>query len=405
MSYHSFATLPQELIDLIVEQLGLDGDTKSLVACLTVSKAFFPMACACLWRDRFLGPYRSSCELGHVKCSTDNIPESPILRSLVRSMRLCVENWSFEDADKFCEDLIVVNALKRVNHVELIFHDLLERIPTSPQVIGKWHIVSLTLSYFGMAPRSHGNRDTVHDVANSCAFFENFPMLNHLELDHPVYVDGESTSTTKLCRAERHHKLPQPVSLTLSSVFYSGQVSSVVAGHLFSLKRLRTLESDYTAELDLLLTAAPDTVKELVIHTISKRGCPFLFHRAESILFSLDTKYSARDLLVLWTRIMAKNSSNNTVQRVTIEIQLHLEPERTAPKIRFLNLWTGFGTALAGLVALKELVIIYQPGRRDRIGNTDDTATRAGVTKFLRGQLGAIADPAHVRLSFIDRNV
>ncbi|KAF9034637.1 hypothetical protein BDZ89DRAFT_1062360 [Hymenopellis radicata] len=372
MSYHSFATLPQELIDLIVEQLGLDGDTKSLVACLTVSKAFFPMARACLWRDRFLGPYRSSCELGHVKCSTDNIPESPILRSLVRSMRLCVENWSFEDADKFCEDLsIVVNALKRVNHVELIFHDLLERIPTSPQVIGKWHIVSLTLSYFGIAPRSHGNRDTVHDVANSCAFFENFPMLNHLELDHPVYVDGESTSTT-LCRAERHHKLPQPVSLTLSSVFYSGQVSSVVAGHLFSLKRLRTLESDYTAELDLLLTAAPDTVKELVIRTISKRGCPFLFHRAESILFSLDTKYGARDIL------------------------------DTLPK-----LWTEFGTALAGLVALKELVIIYQPGRRDRIGNTDDVATRAKVTKFLRGKLGAISitDPARVRLAFIDRNV
>ncbi|KAF9004945.1 hypothetical protein BDZ89DRAFT_1145384 [Hymenopellis radicata] len=382
--YYPCPPLPQEIIDLIVEQLGLDGDTKSLIACLTVSKVFFPMARACLWRDRFLGPYRGPRTRHPVKWSTDNIPESPILRSLVRSMRLSVKNWSFEDEDKFWKDLsIVVDALESVNHLELAFRDLLERIPTSP-VIGNWRIVSLKLSYFG-----------------------NFPMLNHVELDYPFCVQDSGSTSTALCTTERHHKLPQPVSLTFSRDIYGAAHNIMAAGHLFSLKRLRTLEINFTAvvAIDSLLAAASHTVKDLIIRTMSKHACPFLFHRAESIRFSLNTKHRARDVLVLWTRTMAQNSSNNTVQRVTIEIQLNLEPGRTSPTIRFPQVWTEFGTALVGLVTLKELVIIYQPGRRDRIGNTDDVATRAKVTKFLRGKLGAITDPAHVRLSFIDRNV
>ncbi len=55
---------------------------------------------------------------------------------------------------------------------------------------------------------------------------------------------------------------------------------------------------------------------------------------------------------------MVKNNSNNTVQRVTIEIQLNLEPERTGLKICFPKVRTEFGTALGGLLAFKELVII-----------------------------------------------
>ncbi|KAF9034644.1 hypothetical protein BDZ89DRAFT_504412 [Hymenopellis radicata] len=228
-------------------------------------------------------------------------------------------------------------------------------------------------------------------------------MLNHVELHSPTCFPDEST----LCTTERHHKLPEPVSLTLRDVYDPDVHKIIAAGHLFSLKKLRTLELHDTIDPHLLLAAISDTVKELVIHasSASRYGCSLLFHRVESILFSLDTKYTFRVILLWWTRVMAQNNSNNTVQRVTIEIQLNLEPGRPAPKIRFSDVWTEFGTALVGLVALKELVIIYQPGRGDRIRNTDDVATRAGVTKFLRGTLGAITDPAHVRLAFIDRNV
>ncbi|KAF8912652.1 hypothetical protein CPB85DRAFT_1561354 [Mucidula mucida] len=90
-----------------------------------------------------------------------------------------------------------------------------------------------------------------------------------------------------------------------------------------------------TSGLNVLIASASDTVKELIVHTMSKHACLFSFHRAESILFSLDTKQQARNILLWWTRVMIKNNSNNTVQRVTIEIQLHLEPERTGLKICF----------------------------------------------------------------------
>ncbi|KAF8912647.1 hypothetical protein CPB85DRAFT_1300820 [Mucidula mucida] len=402
MSYRSSATLPQELIDLIVEQLRLDRDGKSLIACLTVSKGFFPMARACLWRDRFLRPYRISSRLGPIKWSLNRIPEASVVRSLVRSMRLSAENWAFKDIDSFWQDhRILVDAFERVNDVQLDFSEPFGRIPVSP-AIGKWCIVSLEVSFLKLAPR-----EVVHASANACAFFEHFPMLNHLELRHLGYIDADSDPT--LCTATRHDKLPEPVSLTLIHVFNTPVCSIILAGHMFSLKKLRTLEIHSIKcppEAQLLLEAVSDTVKELVVHVRSNGGHPFLFHCAESILFSLDTHYgAAREMLLWWILVMVQNNSNNTVQRVTIEIQIHLTPELRRPKICFPKVWTEFGMALGGLLALQELVIIYKPGHTERIGNKDDVATRARVTKFLRGKLSAILDPARVRLVFIDRNV
>ncbi len=149
-------------------------------------------------------------------------------------MRLNAVSWSFQNADEFWQDLsVIVDAFERVNHVEWTFCEVLQvkRIPTSP-VIAKWHIVSLKVPSFGVGKPF---------AARSCALFENFPMLAHLELDHPV---ADEDASAPLSTAERHHKLPQPVSLALRR-FFSNDVHYLVTGHLFSLpKKLRTIDVD-----------------------------------------------------------------------------------------------------------------------------------------------------------------
>ncbi|KAF9034636.1 hypothetical protein BDZ89DRAFT_1157904 [Hymenopellis radicata] len=385
-SYYPCPPLPQEIIDLIIEQLGFDGDTKSLFACLTVSNAFLPMARACLWRDRFLGPYRCPRMLYPVKWSIDKIPESPVLRSLVRSVRICAENWSLGDPNKFWEDFsVVVDALQRVDHVELDSYGLGHQV-VCPPVIRKWHILSLKVSRLPIVTFDREFECT----AKSCTFFENFPVLTDLELEE----DGFLCFIPRFprCTMERHHNLPSPTSLTLRKLRRHADniCTAILAGHLVSLKRLRTLEIvDSFFKPESLLTVVSNTIKELNIdyteyETPLGRWEPFSFGTTEVIIFSVDAMHGPK---------------------VTIEIQLYLERDVTAPKIRFPKVWKELGKALLGLRALKHLVIIHRLGYTDRIRERKDAVIRAGVTKFLRRELSDVTSSGHVRLTVIDRNV
>ncbi|KAF8912653.1 hypothetical protein CPB85DRAFT_1300844, partial [Mucidula mucida] len=393
-----------EIIDLILEQLGLDEDTPSLFACLTVSKAFFPMARASLWRDRFLYPEKH----GLVRWTVDKIPASPILRSLVRSMRICHQNWSFADGNvyKYEKDFgIVVYALERVNHLKLDFLGLREPI-ACPPAIRKWHIVSLKLSRFPVEPWSSGSNFVCS--AKSCAFFEDFPMLIDVDLEQGGYQRIQPMSR---CTREKHHSLPSPTSLTLRNHRrFSGIGGAILAGHLLSMKRLRSLGIvDCLFEPNDLLAMVSKSIKELVIDYTRydiplDPWEPFSFGTIEALLFSADARH-ARDTLMWWTRTFIHNSLNNVVQKVTIEIQLYLERDMTAPSIRFPKVWKELGRALLGLTGLRDLVIIHRPGYTERIGDRKDASIRAGVSQFLRSEMSDVTSGGHVRLTIIDRNV
>lgn len=131
---------------------------------------------------------------------------------------------------------------------------------------------------------------------------------------------------------------------------------------------------------------------------------PFSFGTIEALLFSADARH-ARDTLMWWTRTFIHNSLNNVVQKVTIEIQLYLERDMTAPNIRFPKVWKELGRALLGLTGLRDLVIIHRPGYTERIGDRKDASIRAGVSQFLRSEMSDVTSGGHVRLTIIDRNV
>ncbi|KAF9034650.1 hypothetical protein BDZ89DRAFT_1110988 [Hymenopellis radicata] len=368
--------------------LYLDDDEQSLKSCLTTSKAFFPAAHTGIWRIRSLAPCFHKDKVWRQK-----LVGSPLLLSFIRFLDFDLANNT--DWEDFAA---VAGALKRITRIYLDLSINEERLLTLPVARG-WRLTSMEIS--------------LGSLSLSCAILSNFPSLRDVTL-RECSRDSRSASTSQSLPCKRAC-LPQLTALTIEGYERDAPtIAAIVAGHLFSLERLCTLELiDSVDQPHSLISTMPRTLEELIVDGIESIRTPeywdllspLTFGPVPCIVFSIDTKMQARETLIWWIKTFRHNSARNSIQKVTIGVQLHLGwNEFYPPRVRF-PVWKELAHVLAGLGQLRQLTIVYTALYKGRRGWPQERKKRQSITDFLKKALIPVTDTGHVHLTFIDRNL
>ncbi len=399
--------LPQELIDLIVEQLYLADDEKSLTSCLTTSKAFFPAARAGIWRLRSLAPFLVE------GIWRQKLLGAPHLLSFIRFLDFDLANGT--TWDNFAA---VAGVLERITRIYLDLSMNEKRFLTLPVARG-WRLTSIEVS--------------LGCLSLTCAFFASFPALRDVTL-RECSSDRCSVPTSQ-CKRACHNMLPQLTALTIEGYIRDAPtLVAILAGHLFPLERLRTLELiDSVDHPQGLISTMPRTLEDLFVDGIeSGRSSVFVGFLCLSslfldtvktpehwdrlnpltfgpyvpcITFSVDTDKQARETLIWWIKTFRHNFARNSIRQVTIYVQLHLSwNDFYPPRIRF-PVWKELARVLTGLGQLRQLTIVYTALYKGRRGWPQEKKKRQSITNFLKKAFIPVTDTGHVQIAFIDRNL